>query len=254
MCELLGLNFNQPVRASLSFRGFRHRGSRNPHGWGIARFDGGACQVFKEPIAASRSSLATFLSNYELFVSQIFIGHVRYASRGERSLRNTHPFVRIFRKREMALAHNGTLRQVMPKSELKFRPVGDTDSEYLFCALLTVLSKQKIRFTDFQSIEAVLRRFNGCGTMNLLFSEGEHLYAYRDREGYNGLWMIERAAPFEKVSLQDEDWQVELSEEKRPDQRGFVIASRPLTDERWKELAPGSLSVFKEGQCVYGAY
>jgi glutamine amidotransferase len=66
--------------------------------------------------------------------------------------------------------------------------------------------------------------------------------------------MIERAAPFEKVSLQDEDWQVELSEEKRPDQRGFVIASRPLTDERWKELAPGSLSVFKEGQCVYGAY
>jgi len=26
MCELLGLNFNQPIRASLSFRGFRLRG------------------------------------------------------------------------------------------------------------------------------------------------------------------------------------------------------------------------------------
>jgi len=250
MCELLGLNFNQPVRCSLSFRGFRHRGEYNPHGWGIARFDGRACQVFKEPIKATCSKLATFLRDYEFFASTIFIGHVRYASRGGCTLENTHPFVRTFRSREVVLAHNGTLD--MERGALKFRPVGETDSEYLFCALLTRLVAERIRFTDFHAIEEVLREFNRWGSMNLLFSEGEHLYCYRDQEGYNGLCMIERVSPFGRVFLRDEDWVIDLDEEKDPNQRGFVIATRPLTDEKWKDLEPGSLLVFRDGRCIYG--
>lgn len=53
--------------------------------------------------------------------------------------------------------------------------------------------------------------------MNLLFADGEHLYGYRYKNGYNGLCMTERIAPFSKVSLQYEDWEVDLAEEKRPD-------------------------------------
>mgnify|MGYP005840700053 FL=1 len=254
MCELLGLSFNQPVRPSLSFRGFRHRGTHNPHGWGVARFDGRACQVFKEPVSARTSKLATFLRDYEPFVSKIFIGHVRYASRGDHTPQNTHPFVRTFRSREVALAHNGTveLEPVMPRHRSKFHPVGETDSEYLLCALLTVLSEQRMDFTDFECIEQSLRGFNAQGTMNLLFSEGVYLYAYRDEGGYNGLCVTERAAPFDRVSLRDEDWMVDLAAEKRHDQRGVVIATRPLTDEKWNDLALGCLRVFKDGECVYG--
>jgi predicted glutamine amidotransferase len=181
MCELLGLNFNHPVRCSLSFRGFRHRGEHNPHGWGIARFDGKACQIFKELVKAPNSKLAMFLRDYDSFVSKTFIGHVRYASQGNHSLQNTHPFSRVFQYQEVALAHNGTLRPVINKDMLKFHPVGETDSEYLLCALLTVLSEKRIRFTDFQRIEVVLRGFNRFGKMNLLFSEGDHLYSYRDQ-------------------------------------------------------------------------
>lgn len=252
MCELLGLNFNQPVRVSLSFRGFRHRGDHNPHGWGIARFDGRACQVFKEPICAVASNLATFLRDYALFVSTTFIGHVRYASRGNLTLRNTHPFVRTFRSREVALAHNGTVDRVMPETELTFHPVGETDSEYLFCALLTRMSREQIRWTDFQDIETMLREFNGAGGMNCIFSEGDHLYCYRDRNGYNGLCWVERKPPFNYVSLRDEDWDVDLAEEKHPNQRGVVVATRPLTDEDWQPLSPGSLHVFQKGRSVYG--
>ncbi|MCD5411892.1 class II glutamine amidotransferase [Thermodesulfovibrionales bacterium] len=252
MCELFGLNFNQPIQCSLSFRGFRHRGKHNPDGWGIARFDGRDCQVFKEPIKAPNSKLATFLRDYESFVSKIFIGHVRYASRGNHTLQNTHPFSRTFRSRKVVLAHNGTLDPVIPEAALKFHPVGETDSEYLLCALLTMLSEERIRFTDFQRIEAVLRKFNRFGNMNLLFSEGDHLYSYRDHNRYNGLCITKRTAPFDRVSLRDEDWKVDLAEEKHPDQRGFVIATHPLTNEKWNDMLPGSLRVFKDGQCVYG--
>lgn len=253
MCELLGLNFNQPVRASLSFRGFRHRGEHNPHGWGIARFDGRACQVFKEPIKAPSSRMAAFLRDYESFVSKTFIGHVRYASVGGHTLENTHPFVRVFRRHEVALAHNGTLHWDQAEAPLKFHRVGSTDSEQLLCALLTALSNQGIRFADFQRIEEVLRGFNRLGTMNVLFSEGDHLYCYRDQSGYNGLCMTERTAPFDTISLRDEDWEVDLDEEKRSDQRGFVIATRPLTYEPWHDLTQGDLHVFKDGVCVFGA-
>jgi predicted glutamine amidotransferase len=252
MCELMGLNFNQAVRCSLSFRGFRHRGEQNPDGWGIARFEGKASQVFKEPIRATRSRLAEFVRDDEAFVSQIFIGHVRRASRGAHTLENTHPFVRVFRQREVVFAHNGTLNWSGTAGRLKFRPVGETDSERLFCELLSQLSAGRVPFTEFQVIEVLLRGFNHWGSVNLLFSEGEHLYAYRDQAGHNGLCMTKRIAPFGNISLQDEDWSVDLAEEKLPGQRGVVIATRPLTNEQWTDLTPGSLWVFKDGQCVYG--
>lgn len=123
--------------------------------------------MFKEPIKATSSKLATFLRDYEFFTSKIFIGHVRYASRGGHTLQNTHPFLRTFRSRDVVLAHNGTLD--IEKAALKFHPVGETDSEYLFCALLTRLEEKQIRFTDFHEIKEVLREFNRWGSMNLLF-------------------------------------------------------------------------------------
>jgi predicted glutamine amidotransferase len=47
---------------------------------------------------------------------------------------------------------------------------------------------------------------------------------------------------------------VDLLEEKSPDQKGFVIASRKLTDgEDWQTFRPGSLMVFERGEVVYGA-
>ncbi len=38
MCELFAMSFNQPVRPSISFNGFRRRGKQNPDGWGLALY------------------------------------------------------------------------------------------------------------------------------------------------------------------------------------------------------------------------
>lgn len=253
MCELLGLNFKYPVSASFSFRGFRHRSEKNAHGWGIARYEGTACQVFKEAIKAEDSRLAEFIRDYEAFQSRIFIGHVRDASLGAHTLANTHPFVRVFRGREIALAHNGTLKTApLQDQELIYNKVGETDSEGILCALLTVLERKGISLDDYSRIEEILAGFNQGGTMNLLFSDGITLYCYKDNSGHNGLQLVERAAPFHPVSLKDEDWQVDFAEEKEPDLHGYVIASHPLTrDESWIDLEMGRLIALQEGQIVY---
>jgi predicted glutamine amidotransferase len=265
MCELLGLCFNQPVRPEVSFRGFRRRAQDNPDGWGIARFEGPACQVFKEPLQADKSALAEFLCDCELLKSTIFVAHVRDASVGKPALKNTHPFVRVFRRREVVLAHNGTLH-LDAGMLTRYRPVGDTDSEMLLCLLLGEMSQRCIRFDAYQAIEQLLQQCNRYGTMNVLFSEGEHLYAYTERTAYqpeegngaarlrNGLFVVRRRSPFGKVRLEDEDWRIDLDEEKDQEQTGVVIATRPLTSgegENWERLSPGTLTVFKQGRQVY---
>jgi glutamine amidotransferase len=55
------------------------------------------------------------------------------------------------------------------------------------------------------------------------------------------------------VSLRDEDWEAELDEEKETDQRGYVLASRPLTDgEDWTSCRPGRLLVIERGSALFG--
>jgi glutamine amidotransferase len=89
--------------------------------------------------------------------------------------------------------------------------------------------------------------------MNLLFSDSERLFGYRDRHDSNGLCVTRRTAPFDTVSLRNDDWEIDLAQEKRPDQCGYVIATRPPTYEKWTDITPGSLVVFKDGECVDGA-
>lgn len=251
MCELLGLAFNEPVTVSIAFRGFQHRGKQNPDGWGLAWFFNNEVQIRKEPAPASESAEARRLQKeIRQILSPIFIGHVRRASRGITSQANTHPFRKTFRGAPVVFAHNGTVDKL--SSPRRLRPEGETDSETLFCLLLEWMEDKGVSFSDFSLIENWLREFNKLGTMNLLFSDGQALFAYRDRRGYNGLCFTYREAPFPKVKLKDEDWEVDLTEDKRPSERGFVIATRALTTERWDKLREGCLLVVKGGEAVYG--
>ena len=254
MCELLALSFNTPVNFKLSIKVFSRRGVENPHGWGIAFYPDRAALVAKEAAPSVSSSLLDFLSRYGRIRSKIFIAHVRRASAGSVAYRNTHPFLRELNGREYVFAHNGTLRG-LEKLELgRFRPVGETDSEYAFCYLLAEIERRGVdrwRREDFEWLHGKLKELNELGTLNCLLSDGEYLFAYHDVNGYNGLHYVWRAAPFPKVRLADEDFEVDLRELKEPGQRGYVVATRPLTDEEWLSFAPGELVVFRGGMIAY---
>jgi len=251
MCELLGLAFNEPVTVSISFRAFRHRGATNPDGWGLAWFKDGRPEIRKEPAPANKSGAALdVVDKPNSFVSNIFIAHVRRASCGTRTEQNTHPFCHDLHGTPIVFAHNGTLRG-LPKPA-RFRPHGETDSERALCLLLSWMQEEGVAFSNFPRIEDLLRELNQYGSMNVLFSNGSELFAYRDANGYKGLCLTYREAPFQAVTLQDEDWTVDLSEVKKPSERGFVIATSPLTDEDWTDLRPGALLVIRAGTAVYG--
>jgi len=146
MCELLGLAFNKPVSPGLSFRGFRHRAERNKDGWGLAAITAKKARITKEPIRADESDASRSLRDDPSVVAPIFIGHVRAASCGEVSPRNTHPFTRRINGGDFVFAHNGTLdtRRLKPRAAAEFPVEGTTDSEMAMCVLLSWMAHEQV--------------------------------------------------------------------------------------------------------------
>ena len=257
MCELLGLAFNKPISPGLSFRGFRHRAKRNRDGWGLAAITPTKARITKEAARADQSDVSESLRDDPLLKAPIFIGHVRLASCGDVNLENTHPFTRRVNGSNFVFAHNGTLdkSRLATHGSTGFPAEGSTDSELAMCVLLSWMARERVDNQDYALIEQFLRDLNAAGKLNLIFSDGKRLFCYRDTGGYNGLCWTHREAPFCQVSLRDEDWEADLPEEKAPDQKGFVVASRQLTDgEDWQDFTPGSLMVFERGDVAYRAH
>ena len=221
MCELLGLAFNLPVSPSVSFRGFRHRGKDNPHGWGLAFYPDESAQIFKEPIEVGLSNLSEFIKDYSLVRGKILVAHVRQRSAGTPAHRNTHPFSRELNGRDYVFAHNGTLHSYKGTLELgRFKPVGDTDSEYAFCYLLNCIEDRGIQNwqeSDFSWLHGELAQINNYEDFNCLLSDGTHLFCYYDKQGYNGLCFVHRKVPYGTIRMEDEDLKVDLDKARNPE-------------------------------------
>lgn len=254
MCELLGMCFGRPVSPSISFTGFRHRGEHHPDGWGIAFYPDESAQVFKEPVKAGESALSNFLKDYKGAHSKIIIGHVRKASVGSNFHKNTHPFQREVDGKDYVMAHNGTLKDFREGLSLTyFHPVGETDSEHAFCHILDRILKNRIREwkkSDFKWLLGAIAKINQYGTFNTLFSNGEYLFAYRDKDGKRDLHFLKKNAPSWNLRLLDRDFSINLAE-KDKQKSGYIIATCPLTREKWESFGKGELIVFKDGKIVF---
>lgn len=96
MCQLLGMNCATPTDFSFSFRGFCQRGGStdiHAHGWGLAIYEGRGLRTFLDTLPACTSPVAKLVSQYPMKTYNM-MAHVRYATQGEVSLENVHPFSR----------------------------------------------------------------------------------------------------------------------------------------------------------------
>jgi len=254
MCELLGMNCNVPTDICFSFTGFQKRGGEtgvHADGWGIAFFEGKGVRLFLDPKPSAQSPIAELVRNYPIHSLNV-IAHIRKATQGLVSLENTHPFVRELWGKYWVFAHNGNLPQFQPELYGGFVPVGNTDSERIFCWLLQSL---RIRFNDtppkrdvlFAALHELTDQLAGMGIFNYLLSNGECLFAHCSTE----LHYLVRHSPFKVAHLKDEDMTVDFSHVTTPNDRVAIIATVPLTDnEPWQSMMPGTLWLFHEGEVV----
>ena len=251
MCELLGMECNVPTDITFSFLGLSSRGGRHgphAHGWGLALYEGNVAHVFREPAPACVSPLASFVRDHPI-KTLLAIAHVRKRTRGKVSLANTHPFVRELWGRTFVFAHNGTVKDVADLKLGGFRPMGQTDSEHAFCALLSALQRDFAEPPAPDELAAAIAahaaRIGRLGSFNFLLGDGEQLYARCATK----LHYLIRKAPFAKATLADEEVSVDFAEMTTPRDRVAVVATAPLTrDETWLAGEPDTLWVFRRGR------
>jgi predicted glutamine amidotransferase len=254
MCQLLGMNCNVPTDICFSFTGFQKRGGEtdiHADGWGIAFFEDCGVRLFLDSQPSAQSPIAEFVRNYPIHSLNV-IAHIRKATQGSVTLENTHPFQRELWGRYWIFAHNGNLPMFQPELNGNFMPVGNTDSEHIFCWLLQSL---RLRFDDipptrdelFTEVHRIILPLSGLGIFNFLLSDGEWLMAHCSTE----LTYVTRCAPFTSAHLKDEDVMVDFSQVTTPNDHVAVIATQPLTDnETWITMPPGSFWLFQDGEVI----
>ena len=254
MCQLLGMNCNVPTDICFSFAGFRARGGLTDHhrdGWGIAFFEGKGVRIFVDPSPSADSPVAELVKHYPIRSLNV-IAHIRKATQGEVRLENTHPFQRELWGRYWIFAHNGNLKDFVPRLSGRFLPVGTTDSEHAFCHILDHLAQRFPQGTqDIGELHGALRdmarEIGAQGEFNFLLSDGDKLFAHSSSR----LCYIVRKAPFALAHLADEDLTVDFNQLTTPLDRVAIIATTPLTDnEHWTQIAPGNLFAFRDGEAV----
>lgn len=241
---------NVPTDIVFSFSGLALRGgARGPHadGWGLALYEGRAVRTFLEPAAAASSALAAYVRSNPI-KTLLAIAHVRKRTRGPSNLANTHPFVRELWGRHFTFAHNGTVRGV--KTSGRFQPIGTTDSERAFCALMNRIDAAfPGGYPKSKDLAEVVSKagseIGGSGTFNFLLADGSQLFA----RCATRLCYIVRKAPFATATLADDDLSIDFSTVTTPRDRVAVIATAPLTrDEAWTIGRPGQMWVFRRGR------
>jgi predicted glutamine amidotransferase len=266
MCELFALSSKLPTLATFSLEEFsRHGGNTGPHrdGWGLAFYEDGYAQVFREAQSASTSEWMRFLKEHQ-HKSQCLVSHIRLATQGEPALRNTQPFSREIGGCRHVFCHNGDLSGIFDAMQLtRFKPIGETDSEYAFCCLMGEMdqlwSNGKPTLTDRVSLlGSFFDRLAELGQANFIYSDGDYLFVYANKRRQlsgkvepPGLYYLSRHCAHDREAQSLSLAGIEISGTFCDIPQDLVLfASVPLSEEDWQPLPSNRLVVAQLGVIV----
>ena len=262
MCELFALTSERPVDLTFSLAQLARRGGRdaaNCDGWGLAAYEDCDVYLAREPHPAAESPLLKCMEQ-ALPPVRLLVSHLRAATRGERALCNTQPFVRVLGGRKHVFAHNGDLDDIALPPEpaaSHWRPVGDTDSELAFANLLAMLAPIWLADDppDLDARVSAVARFaaqlHPLGPANFIYCDGDYLYAHGHQRTQPDGGM--RAPGLYLLSGEDigcREFHGAGVTARCPGGVATAFASVPLSEDPWLPLAEGELVVTAGGQVV----
>ena len=275
MCELFAMSSSIPTEVSFSLDEFsKHGGLTDLHkdGWGIAYYDKNDARIIREACSASESAYLRFIKDHSI-QSQIVISHIRLATQGEVSVRNTQPFSRELGGKLHVFAHNGDLAnldETLVEHDLKqrrFREIGNTDSEQAFCFLMenmALIWDQKEPPSLAERL-AVVRLFANKlikkGIANFIYSDSEYVFVHSHKRFSNqdrkkelpGLHIISRSCKVNKTHSVINGLTMATNASCYKDEHTkdvTLVASVPLTDKHWQALEEGEIKVFHKGEII----
>jgi glutamine amidotransferase len=228
------------------------RGVSHADGWGIAYYADGSPEIERRGEAAYQD--IQFSATAERVYAKTVLAHIRRATVGGASVRNTHPF----RLGSWIFAHNGTItafekiRTRMEKeteSYLQKRRQGSTDSEQAFLWLLSRMVRAGIDLQETCPDLDLLMQILGKGVtrladwceeagakkmprLNFLLTDGTVLVGSRWNNTLN--WV-------ERQGIRDCEicGIPHVHHDKKEQYHAVVVASEPISHESWQEVPQG---------------
>ena len=240
MCRLLGYSSNTPTTFSevvgSNFNQFVKLADDHCDGWGIATTNNHTADLYKEPVAATKSE--HFKEQLEKHKSSAALLHLRWATEGMPvNQANTHPFT----YQDISFIHNGSITPptaLDPLIDKKYLSLakGSTDSERYFLYLLTQIEKHG--FVDgIKSGISYIKNNCSYSSINMMITNKDYFVAACV---YNQDKIPDR--------FKDSPDYYHLKYTKKDGQ--VVVASSGWDQEGWLEIPNGSVLVVQADKSV----
>jgi transglutaminase-like putative cysteine protease/predicted glutamine amidotransferase len=257
MPNLLAMSFEGELAPSFDLRCLQP-GHKLPDGWGLGYYPGGepSAQLLREAAPPHGSIRSELVKAWQHLASSVLVIHIRTATWGHISDANTQPFSRSWGGRDWLFAHSGSLRErIIPEDSTHFTPVGSTDTELVFCDLLSRFARhgwRSIGDVDPQALWRALDSLNAHGSLTTVLTDGRDVAVYADRNDDGGLHLWHLRPPYGNLVVSDEDLEVDLTRRGIKSRKGIIVCSSPLastteTPAEWKKLEPGHLAILRQG-------
>jgi glutamine amidotransferase len=243
MCRLFVVSGENNTDVSAELSRFAQDSRVHKHGWGFADFSGGKPFVKREITPAIESDYyrICFRANGGFAPKQAFF-HIRYATVGEVSYENVHPFVRLDDAgRIWSLIHNGTIFHGERLDKYFDLQAGSSDSERLLMYLVDcangLMEKRKRGLTDeerFALIDDALRNLAGeHNKLNVAIFDGESFYLHANSR--TGSKLLGDSAKNDYLYMSDRDG-------------AKLFATAPLSDADWTPVPLNTLIRVRDGK------
>lgn len=251
MCRLFGLHTGQVVATATFWLveapdSLLEQSTRNRDGFGIGTFDADDAPRV-EKMALSAFGNASFTEDAHRLRGTTFIAHVRHATQGRLTRRNTHPFEQDGR----LFAHNGDIGDLgavdAQLADLAGAALvlGETDSERIF-ALITAETRRRGGHLDEGIVAAVtwLRDNVPVTSLNLIVTTPTHLWAFR-YPAVDSLFLLDRPAGGKgsrPTPLRGRGSHLATHSDELTVTPSVVVASEKMDDEPgWRPIESGHL-------------
>ena len=231
MCELFGLSSVNKINVTGLLKEFFSHGTEHPNGWGLAFFYKDGVSLEKQP----ENSVKSLYLKHRLgscIVADKMIAHIRLATKGCMEYDNTHPFVlRDNYDRAWTFAHNGTIFECDALNRYVKLQRGSTDSERILLYIIENVNRAQDeakrplnKEERFSLMDRIVCRIAEGNKLNLVFYDGELLYAHTNLKDSLHMLRLEDTA---------------------------IISTRPLDGRNWEKLPLNTLTAFENGKLIF---
>lgn len=256
MSLLIGVHSQQPATIHFSFADNLSDKTVNNYmgSWGIGYFGDQGCQIYLEHDYSQLSPIANLFKQLPI-KSKNFIAYTDGTASKNCLLRNSQPFCRQLWGKNWIFSHQGFYYNFEPSLNGHYLPVGETNSEVLFCYLLQELEKvfpyahRQIPSTCEvkQALTVLAKKIAQNGVFNFLLSDGDFLFAYCSTE----LFYTIRQYPLPNSTLSECQISIDFNQHSITSEKIIVITSTPLsTNENWVSITSGQAMLFQDGICI----